>query len=99
MKRQIIIIALLWVAQIVVAQNAIPLISALKTIERSQSEYAINIESNGLDSLYTAEMTDGLNAVNAVRKVCKGLPVKVKVHGKRIYVRNTNGGRLCASSR
>ena len=91
MKRQIIIIALLWVAQIVVAQNAIPLISALKTIERSQSEYTINIESNGLDSLYTTEMTDGLDAVNAVRKVCKGLPVKVKVHGKRIYVQHERG--------
>lgn len=86
MNRRIIIIALFWIAQIVVAQNVIPLISALKTIEQSQSEYTINIESNGLDSLYTAEMTDGLNAVNAVRKVCKGLPVKVKVHGKRIYV-------------
>ena len=91
MKRQIIIIALLWVAQIVVAQNVIPLISALKTIEQSQSEYTINIESNGLDSLYTTEMTDGLNAVNAVRKVCKGLPVKVKVHGKRIYVQHERG--------
>ena len=91
MKRQIIIIALFWVAQIVVAQNAIPLISALKTIEQSQSEYAINIESNGLDSLYTAEKIDGLNAVNAVRKVCKGLPVKVKVHGKRIYVQYERG--------
>ena len=91
MKRQIIIIALLWVAQIVVAQNAIPLISALKTIERSQSEYAINIESNGLDSLYTAEKTDGLHTIDAVRKVCKGLPVKVKVHGKRIYVQHERG--------
>ncbi len=91
MKRQIIIIALFWIAQIVVAQNVIPLISALKTIEQSQSEYTINIESNGLDSLYTAEMTDGLNAVNAVRKVCKGLPVKVKVHGKHIYVQYERG--------
>jgi hypothetical protein len=91
MKRIIIIIALFWVAQIVVAQNVIPLISALKAIEQSQLEYTINIESNGLDSLYTAEMTDGLNAVNAVRKVCKGLPVKVKVHGKRIYVQYERG--------
>ena len=91
MKRQIIIIALFWIVQIVVAQNAIPLISALKTIEQSQSEYTVNIESNGLDSLYTAEMVDGLNAVNAVRKVCKGLPVKVKVHGKRIYVQYERG--------
>lgn len=91
MKRQIIIIALFWVVQIVVAQNVIPLISALKTIEQSQSEYTVNIESNGLDSLYTAEMIDGLNAVNAVRKVCKGLPVKVKVHGKRIYVQYERG--------
>lgn len=91
MKRQIIIIALFWIVQIIVAQNVIPLISALKTIEQSQSEYTVNIESNGLDSLYTAEMIDGLNAVNAVRKVCKGLPVKVKVHGKRIYVQYERG--------
>ncbi len=91
MKRQIIIIALFWVAQIVVAQNVIPLISALKTIEQSQSEYTINIESDGLDSLYTAEMIDGLHTVDAVRKVCKGLPVKVKVHGKRIYVQYERG--------
>ena len=91
MKRRIIIIALFWIAQIVVAQDVIPLISALKAIEQSQSDYTINIESNGLDSLYTAEMIDGLNAVNAVREVCKGLPVKVKVHGKRIYVQYERG--------
>ena len=91
MKRLLLLVIIQLAAYTLFAQTATPLISALKTIERSQSEYTINIESNGLDSLYTTEMTDGLNAVNAVRKVCKGLPVKVKVHGKRIYVQHERG--------
>ena len=91
MKRLLLLVIIQLAAYTLFAQTATPLISALKTIERSQSEYTINIESDGLDSLYTAEMIDGLNAVNAVRKVCKGLPVKVKVHGKRIYVQHERG--------
>ena len=94
MKRLLLLVIIQLAAYTSFAQTATPLISALKTIERSQSEYTINIESNGLDSLYTTEMTDGLNAVNAVRKVCKGLPVKVKVHGKRIYVQHERGKAL-----
>ena len=91
MKRLLLLVIIQLAAYTLFAQTATPLISALKTIERSQSEYTINIESNGLDSLYTAEKTDGLHTINAVRKVCKGLPVKVKVHGKRIYVQHERG--------
>ena len=91
MKRLLLFVIIQLAAYTSFAQTATPLIAALKAIERSQSEYTINIESNGLDSLYTTEMTGGLNAVNAVRKVCKSLPVKVKVHGKRIYVQHERG--------
>ena len=62
------------------------LLSALHTIERSQSEYRIDIVSDGLEGLTTTANVSGLDAVKAVKRVCKGLPVKVKVHGKRIYV-------------
>ena len=91
MKRQTIIILLCWVALTVAAQTDIPLLSALQTIERSQSEYRIDIVSDGLDSLRTSANVSGLDAVKAVKRVCKGLPVKVKVHGKRIYVQHERG--------
>ena len=91
MRRLLLLVIIQLAAYTSFAQTATPLIAALKAIESSQSEYSIDIVSNGLDNLYTAEMTDGLNAVNAVRKVCKGLPVKVKVHGKRIYVQYERG--------
>ena len=75
--------------------QGIGLLSALQTIERSQSEYTIDIVSDGLDSLRSAvlpsRIANGLDAVKAVKRVCKGLPVKVKVHGKRIYVQHERG--------
>ena len=77
MKRQTIIIILCWVALTVAAQTDIPLLSALQTIERSQSEYRIDIVSDGLDSLRTSTNVSGLDAVKSVKRVCKGLPVKV----------------------
>ena len=68
------------------------LLSALHTIERSQSEYRIDIVSDGLEGLTTTANVSGLDAVKAVKRVCKGLPVKVKVHGKRIYVQHKQTG-------
>ena len=62
------------------------LLEVLKAIEQSQSEYSINIVSDGLDGLTVEAQTNGLDAASAVRRLCEGLPVKVKVHGKRIYV-------------
>ena len=91
MKRQTIIILLCWVALTVAAQKDMSLLTALQAIERSQSEYAIDIVCDGLDSLRTTANVKGLDAVKAVKRVCKGLPVKVKVHGKRIYVQHKRG--------
>lgn len=91
MKRQTIIILLCWVALTAAAQKDISLLTALQAIERSQSEYAIDIVCDGLDSLRTTANVKGLDAVKAVKRVCKGLPVKVKVHGKRIYVQHERG--------
>ena len=71
--------------------QGVGLLSTLHTIERSQSEYSIDIVSDGLEKLTTTAKVDGLDAVKAVKRVCKGLPVKVKVHGKRIYVQHERG--------
>ena len=70
------------------SQKRTSLLEALQTIEQSQSEYTIDIVSDGLEGLTTTSKFDGLDAVSAVKRVCKGLPVKVKVHGKRIYVQH-----------
>ena len=70
------------------AQEAVSLLSALQTIEQSQTEYSIDIVSDGLEGLTTKENVEGLDAVTAVKQVCKGLPVKVKVNGQHIYVQH-----------
>ncbi|MBQ3752434.1 MAG: hypothetical protein II864_02685, partial [Prevotella sp.] len=88
MKRRVIIILLCWVAMTAAAQKDIFLLTALQAIERSQSEYTIDIVSDGLDTLRTSANIKGLDAVKAVKRVCRGLPVKVKVHGRRIYVQH-----------
>ena len=101
MKRRVIIILLCCVALTAAAQITTPLphregqgvglLTALQAIERSQSEYTIDIVSDGLDSLRTSANVKGLDAVKAVKRVCRGLPVKVKVHGRRIYVQHERG--------
>ena len=70
------------------AQKAVSLLSVLQTIEQSQTEYSIDIVSDGLEGLTTKENVEGLDAVTAVKQVCKGLPVKVKVNGQHIYVQH-----------
>ena len=76
----------------------VPLLDALQTIGRSQpeytidilsdglDEYTIDILSDGLDKLHTTAKVAGLAAPEAVKRLCKGLPVKVKVRGRHIAV-------------
>ena len=67
-------------------REEVGLLSALQSIEQNQSEYTIDIVSDGLEELTTKANVEGLDAVAAVKRVCKGLPVKVKVQGNHIYV-------------
>ncbi len=62
------------------------LTEALRTIELGQQEYTITILSDGLDKLQTSAKVSNLTVPEAVRKVCKKLPVKVKQHGRLITV-------------
>jgi len=64
----------------------VPLLDALQSISRNQPEYTIDILSDGLDKLHTTAKVTGLAAPDAVKRLCKGLPVKVKVRGRHIAV-------------
>ena len=89
MKRMLFLVALLCLtSNPLSAQEAVSLLSVLQTIEQSQTEYSIDIVSDGLEDLTTKAKVEGLDAVTAVKQVCKGLPVKVKVKGQHIYVQH-----------
>ncbi len=67
------------------------LTEALRTIELGQQEYTITILSDGLDRLQTSAKVSNLTVPEAVRKVCKKLPVKVKQRGRLITVQARRG--------
>ena len=68
-----------------------PLLEALQTIGRSQSNYTIDILSDGLGNLRTSANVMGLATPDAVKRLCKGLPVKVKTKGRVISVQPKKG--------
>ena len=90
MKKQKIILFLLSLLSFssAVAQTFrdVPLLDALQSISRNQPEYTIDILSDGLDKLHTTAKVTGLAAPDAVKRLSKGLPVKVKVRGRHIAV-------------
>lgn len=69
-----------------------PLTEALRIIEQSQSEYSISLLSYGLSDLRTSAKVNGLSVPDAVKRVCKDLPVKVKTRGKEITVQYKEKG-------
>ena len=69
------------------------LTEALRTIELAQQEYTISILSDGLDKLQTSAKVRNLTVPEAVRLVCKKLPVKVKRQGSLITVQAKRGWR------
>ena len=89
MRRMLFLVVLLCLtSNPLSAQEAVSLLSVLQTIEQSQTEYSLDIVSDGLEELTTKAKVEGLDAVSAVKQVCKGLPVKVKVKGQHIYVQH-----------
>ena len=75
-------------AQITRKFNNTPLTEALRTIEQGQSEYTIAVLADGLADLRTYANVKNLSVPDAVKLVCKGLPVKVKVNGSKISVQS-----------
>ena len=98
MKRQLLFLLLYLSFSGVLAQvshdfhNTV-LTEALRTIELGQQEYTITILSDGLDKLQTSAKVSNLTVPEAVRKVCKKLPVKVKQQGRLITVQAKRGWR------
>ncbi len=89
MKRMLLLVFLVcFASNSLSAGEDVSLLSVLQAIEQNQTEYSIDIVSDGLDGLTTKAKVEGLDALTAVRQACKGLPVKVKVRGQHIYVQH-----------
>ena len=69
--------------------HSTPLIEALQTISRQQTDYTIDILADGLDDLTTTAHVKSQPVPAAVRQVCKRQPVKVKTQGQVITVQAT----------
>ena len=67
-------------------KQKVSLLDAIQNISHGQKTYTIDILSDGLQDLTTSASVTGLTAPEAVKRLCKGLPVKVKVNGRRITV-------------
>ena len=73
-------------AQITHDFHETPLLEALQTISREQSDYTIDILSDSLGSLQTSAQFKDLSVPDAVKRICKGLPVRVKRKGKHLFL-------------
>jgi len=73
-------------AQLTCSFDNTPLLQALRTIDDASPDYTVDILTDGLDSLRTSAQIKGLDAPAAVKRACKGLPVKVKVMDSSICV-------------
>ncbi len=73
-------------AQLTCSFDNTPLLQALRTIDDASPDYTVDVLTDGLDSLRTSAQIKGLNAPAAVKRACKGLPVKVKVMDSSICV-------------
>ena len=73
-------------AQITHDFHETPLLEALQTISREQSDYTIDILSDSLGSLQTSAQFKNLSVPDAVKRICKGLPVRVKRKGKQLFL-------------
>ena len=77
-------------AQITHTFRNTPLPEALQTIEQSQAEYSIAILSDGLSDFLTSAEIKNLPMIEAVKLLCKDLPVRIKTKGKNVYVQLKN---------
>ena len=71
-----------------------PLIEALQALAHEHPEYTIDILTDGLTELRTSARTRGQSVSDDVRRLCKGLPVRVNTDGKHITVQAKRKQRL-----
>ena len=58
------------------------LAAALEALRDVQSAYSINFIANDLEQLPVRARLSGLSVPEAVKRLCKGQPVKLKIKGK-----------------
>ena len=90
MRRHLIVLLLI-VTQSLQAQIShdfrnTPLTEALRTIEQGQSEYTIVMLTDDLEHLQVSARIKDMAFPDAVKRICKGQPVKVKTKGNQIFV-------------
>ena len=59
---------------------------ALATLRDMQTEYTINFIANDLETLPVHASLNGLSMMDAIKRLCQGLPVKVKIKDKQVFV-------------
>ena len=59
---------------------------ALATLRDMQTEYTINFIANDLETLPVHASLNGLSMMDAIKRLCSGQPVKVKVKEKQVFV-------------
>ena len=62
------------------------LATALSVLRDMQTEYTINFIANDLETLPVHVSLNGLSMMDAIKRLCSGQPVKVKVKEKQIFV-------------
>ncbi len=59
---------------------------ALAVLRDMQTEYTINFIANDLETLPVHASLNGLSMMDAIKRLCQGQPVKVKVKEKQVFV-------------
>ena len=59
---------------------------ALAVLRDMQTEYTINFIANDLETLPVHANLNGLSMMDAIKRLCSGQPVKVKVKEKQVFV-------------
>jgi len=62
------------------------LATALSVLRDMQTEYTINFIANDLETLPVHVSLNGLSMTEAIKRLCSGQPVKVKIKDKQIFV-------------
>ena len=83
-------------AQVSIEFHNTPLTEALRAIEEGQEEYSISILSDGLSHLHTSVRVKNMSVPDAVSRICKNQPVKVKTRGNLIGVQLKKGVTISA---
>ena len=60
--------------------------TALSVLRDMQTEYTINFIANDLETLPVHVSLNGLSMMDAIKRLCQGQPVKVKIKEKQIFV-------------